>query len=46
MSKFSKRRVEYERLTKFGRDFTKQKEWEMMINRELIELDEYSYQIK
>jgi hypothetical protein len=44
MTEFAKRRVDYDRETRFGMDLTKQKEWEAKIKSELTQLDEYSYE--
>jgi hypothetical protein len=44
MTDFAKRRIEYDRETKFGSDEPKQKEWEIQINNELTELSEYAYE--
>jgi hypothetical protein len=43
MTDFAKRRIDYDRETKFGSDETKQKEWESQIRKELTELSEYAY---
>jgi hypothetical protein len=43
MTEFSKRRVDYDRETKFGTDMTKQKEWEVLIQREILELSDFAY---
>jgi len=43
MTDFSKRRIDYDRETKFGIDLTKQKEWEMQIQKELLELNDFAY---
>lgn len=40
---FAKRRIDYDRETKFGSDELKQKEWETKINKELAELSDYAY---
>ena len=44
MTDFSKRRIEYDHETKYGTDLTKQKEWENQIQKELIELKDFSYE--
>jgi hypothetical protein len=44
MTDFAKRRIDYDRETKFGSDEPKQKEWEIQINNELTELSEYAYE--
>ena len=43
MTDFSKRRVDYDRETKFGTDIQKQKEWETQIQKELLELNDFAY---
>lgn len=43
MSEFAKRRVHYDRETKFGADGIKQKDWAFQIQKELTELANYSY---
>ncbi len=43
MSDFSKRRIDYDRETKFGTDMDKQKEWEAQIQKELSELSDFAY---
>ncbi len=43
MSEFAKRRVDYDRETKFGADEFKQKEWETQIQKELTEFADYGY---
>lgn len=43
MTAFSIRRVDYDRETKFGTDQTKQKEWELQIQKELSELKDFEY---
>ncbi len=43
MTDFSKRRIEYDRETKYGADLTKQKEWENQIQKELLELKDFAY---
>lgn len=43
MTDFSKRRVDYDRETKFGTDLTKQKEWEIQIEKELLELNDFAF---
>jgi hypothetical protein len=43
MTEFSKRRVDYDRETKFGTDMTKQKEWEVLIQMEILELSDFAY---
>lgn len=43
MTDFSKRRIDYDRETKFGTDMTKQKEWEAQIQKELLELNDFAY---
>jgi hypothetical protein len=40
---FARRRIDYDRETKFGSDELKQKEWESKINKELAELSDYAY---
>jgi hypothetical protein len=44
MTDLAKRRIDYDRETKFGSDEPKQKEWESQINKELTELSEYAYE--
>ena len=44
MTDFSKRRIEYDRETKYGTDLTKQKEWENQIQKELLLLKDFSYE--
>jgi hypothetical protein len=44
MTDFAKRRIDYDRETKFGSDEPKQKEWESQIQNELTELSEYAYE--
>lgn len=44
MTDFSKRRIEYDRDTKFGNDLTKQKEWELQIQKELLDLNDFAYE--
>ncbi|MBS1666516.1 MAG: hypothetical protein JST58_03990 [Bacteroidetes bacterium] len=41
---FSKRRIEYDKQTKFGTDIAKQKEWEIQIQKELFDLSDFSYE--
>ena len=41
MTEFAKRRIDYDRETKFGSDEPKQKEWESQIHKELTELSDY-----
>lgn len=43
MTEFSKRRIDYDRETSFGADITKQREWEMQIQKELLSLDDFAY---
>jgi hypothetical protein len=43
MNDFSKRRIDYDRETKFGTDLTTQKEWELQIQKELLELNSFAY---
>lgn len=43
MTDFSKRRIDYDRETKFGTDLTTQKEWELQIQKELLELNDFAY---
>lgn len=43
MTDFSKRRIDYDRETKYGTDLTKQKEWEAQIQKELLELNDFAY---
>lgn len=43
MTDFSKRRIDYDRETKFGTDFTTQKKWETQIQKELSELNDFAY---
>lgn len=43
VTQFAKRRVEYDRDTKFETHETKQKEWEFQIQKELTELKEFAY---
>ena len=40
---FSKRRIAYDRETKFGTDIEKQKEWEIQIQKELADLSGFAY---
>jgi hypothetical protein len=44
MTDFSKRRIEYDRDTKFGTDLVKQMEWEKQIQKELLELNDFAYE--
>jgi len=44
MTDFSKRRIEYDKETKFAADKTKQREWEGQIQKELLELDDFAYE--
>jgi hypothetical protein len=44
LSDFSKRRVKYDKETDYGRNLVIQKEWQLQIQKELIELDDYSYE--
>jgi hypothetical protein len=43
MAAFAKRRMDYDRQTKFGTDEPLQKEWEVQIHKELTELSDYAY---
>jgi hypothetical protein len=43
MSEFAQRRIYYDTETKFGIDETKQKDWELQIQKELTELANYAY---
>ena len=43
VSEFAKRRIAYDRATKFGTDLIKQREWQVQIRQELAELANYSY---
>lgn len=43
MTEFSKRRIDYDRETKYGADLTKQKLWEVQIQKELSELKDFAY---
>jgi hypothetical protein len=43
MTGFAKRRIDYDRETKFGADELKQKEWQIQIHKELTELSDYAY---
>jgi hypothetical protein len=43
MVEFAKRRIDYDRETKFGTDELKQKEWQIQINMELSQLSDYAY---
>ncbi len=43
MSDFAKRRIDYDRETKFGRDIDQQKEWEKQIEKELLDLSDFAY---
>jgi hypothetical protein len=43
MTDFSKRRIDYDRETKYGTDLTSQKEWELQIQKELLELNDFAY---
>ncbi|MEO8415365.1 MAG: hypothetical protein ABI472_17020 [Ginsengibacter sp.] len=43
ISDFSKRRIDYDRETKFGTDIEKQKEWEKQIQKELSDLKDFDY---
>lgn len=43
LTEFAKRRISYDRATKFGSDLNLQKEWEIQILQELTELAKYSY---
>lgn len=43
MTDFSKRRIAYDRETKFGTDTEKQKEWEIQIQKELTDLNDFGY---
>lgn len=43
VSAFARRRVDYDRETRFGADLTKQKDWESQIQKELAELSDFAY---
>lgn len=43
MTKFSVRRIDYDSKTKFGYDLEKQKEWEIQIQIELAELNDFAF---
>lgn len=43
LTEFSKRRIEYDRETKFGTDEAKQKEWESQIQKEILELKDFDF---
>ncbi len=43
MSEFAQRRIDYDKEAKFGSDETKQKDWELQIQKELTGLAKYSY---
>ncbi|CAN5207302.1 hypothetical protein BH11BAC5_BH11BAC5_13610 [soil metagenome] len=43
MTEFAKRRIDYDRETKYSTDATKQKAWEDQIQKELTELNGFSY---
>ncbi len=43
MTEFSKRRINYDRETKYGTDEPRQREWEYQIQKELTELENFSY---
>lgn len=43
MTDFSKRRIDYDSETKYGTDLTKQKEWEVQIQKELLELNDFAF---
>jgi hypothetical protein len=44
MTGFAKRRIDYDRETKFGSDELKQKAWESQIHKELTELADYAFE--
>jgi hypothetical protein len=44
MTDFAKRRIEYDDETDFGSDSSKQKEWEDEIQKELLELNDFSFE--
>ncbi|MEZ0610170.1 hypothetical protein ACAW74_16760 [Fibrella sp. WM1] len=43
VSDFSRKRIDYDTETKFGTDQLKQKEWELYIQNELKQLDDFAY---
>lgn len=43
ISEFSKRRIDYDRETKFGIDKIEQEKWELQIQKELTQLADYAY---
>lgn len=43
MTAFSKRRIGYDRETKFGTDVAKQKDWEIQVQKELLLLNSFAY---
>ena len=44
MTDFAKRRIGYDKETKFGTDGIKQKEWETQVQKELTELKDFAYE--
>ena len=44
MTDFAKKRLEYDKETRFGTDEVKQKEWEVNIQKELAEFNDFSYE--
>ena len=44
MTQFARRRIDYDRDTKFGTNLTKQKEWEITIKDELTLLNKFAYE--
>ncbi len=44
MTDFSKRRIDYDLETKFGTDVLKQKQWEIQIQKELSELNDFAFE--
>jgi hypothetical protein len=44
MAEFAKRRIDYDIDTKFANDEIKQREWEIQIQKELLELNDFSYE--
>lgn len=44
MTSFAERRVSYDRETNFGADWIRQKEWEVQIQKELLELNDFAYE--
>lgn len=43
MTAFSKRRIDYDRETKFGTDEAKQNDWEIQVQKELLLLNLFAY---